>query len=290
MSNNFLIIGIFIVVLLVLAILVGWIFMKVIVPVSEFVGKKLGKKLLTKNWIYFLDISYLVLIVSFATIGFYLYPFSGFQSLKFMIVLLIYTMLIIIETSTYTEFRNRRNISKTSGIIGWIIHREVWKTYIAKRISLFIEQLVHIFYLIVPIYISLLIMSKLRWSDQDYFYSLLFLPIYANAWVYIKFSKENLVKFNSYEILFMRRLIIYTLIIGYSIMESYGKFSQYLTNKNVLSFEYLFVYSAVIVYIAVDRLLKEIVSDVEKFKREKSEKEQLEKEVTRKKRIRRIRA
>lgn len=290
MSNNFLIIGTFIVVLLVLAILAGWFFIKIIVPVCEFLGKEFGKKLSSKNWIYFLDISFFVLIISFTTIGLYLYPFSKYQSFIFMIVLIIYTMLIIIETSTYTEFRNRRNISKESGIIGWIFHREVWKTYIAKRISLFFEQLVHTFYLIVPIYISLLIMSKLKWSDQDYFYSLLFLPIYANLWVYLKLSKQYLVTFNSYKTLFMRRLIIYILIIGYSIMESYGKFSQFLTNKNILSFEYLFVYSAVIVYIAVDRLLKEVVSDLEKFKKEKSEKEKLEEEVIKKKRLRRIRA
>ncbi|MEK5407681.1 hypothetical protein MKX36_17300 [Paenibacillus sp. FSL W8-0439] len=290
MLNNFLIIGIFIVVLIILAIISGLIFMKGIVPFCEFVGKKLAKKLFSKYWIYFFEISFLILIVSFATIGLYLVSFSEYQSLIFIIVLIIFTILIVIETSAYTEFRNRNNISKTSGILGWIVHRAVWKTYIAKRILLFIEQLVHTFYLFIPFYLSLLIMSELKWSDQDYFYSLLFLPIYANAWVYLRFSKKMyIVNFNSYETLFMRRLIIYTLIIGYSIMESYSKFSQYLSNKNILSFEYLFVYSAVIVYIAVDRLLKEIVSDVEKFKKEKSETEKLQKEVVRKRRIRRIR-
>ncbi|MED4954759.1 hypothetical protein ABEO75_23510 [Paenibacillus macerans] len=190
MPKNFLLIGVFIVILLLLLLLFGWFFTKVIVPFCEFVGKKLAKKLLSKNWIYFLDISFIVLIVSFATIGLYLAPFSGYQIIIFMIVILIYTSLIIIETSTYNEFRKRHNISKTSGIIGWIVHRPVWKTYIAKRILLFFEQLAHTFYLIAPLFISYQIMSILKWNDQDYFYSLLFLPIYANVWVYLKFSKK----------------------------------------------------------------------------------------------------
>lgn len=290
MFNNITLIGIFILVLLVLTVLFCLFLLKVIVPICKFIGERLATKLHSKYWIYVLDISFLLLILSFLIIEFYLVSFTGNQSLKYMIVLLIYTILILIEITTYTEFRNRHNISKMSGIIGWIVHRAVWKTYIAKRILLFIEQLVHTFYLIIPLYISLLIMSKLKWSDQDYFYSLLFLPIYANAWVYLKFSRKYLVSFNSYETLFMRRLIIYTLIIGYSIMESYGKFSQYLTNKSTLSIEYLFVYSAVIVYIAVDRLFKEIVSDVEKIKKEKSDMKKIELEVKRKKQLRRFRA
>ncbi|RPK29529.1 hypothetical protein [Paenibacillus xylanexedens] len=278
MLNNFLIIGIFVVVLSILAVIFGLIFMKGIVPFCESVGKKLAKKISSKYWIYFFEILFLSTIVTFAIIGLYLVSFSEYPFI-FVIVLFIFTILIIIETSAYNEFRNKNNISKTSGIIGWIVHRAVWKSYIAKRILLFIEQLAHTFYLIVPFYLSLLIMSELTWSDQDYFYILLFLPIYANIWVYLRFSRKMyIVNFNSYETLFMRRLIIYTLIIGYSIMESYNKFSHYLSNKNILSFEYLFVYSAVIVYIAVDRLLKEIVSDVEKFKKEKSETEKLQKE------------
>ncbi|WP_236414893.1 hypothetical protein, partial [Paenibacillus sp. JJ-223] len=212
MLNNFLIIGIFLVVSSILAVIFGMIFMKGIVPFCEFIGKKLAKKISSKYWIYFFEILFLISIVTFAIIGLYLVSFSEYPFI-FVIVLFIFTILTVIETSAYTEFRNKNNISKTSGIIGWIVHRAVWKTYMAKRILLFIEQLAHTFYLFVPLYLSLLIMSELKWSDQEYFYFLLFLPIYANVWVYLRFSKKMyIVNFNSYETLFMRRLIIYTLI------------------------------------------------------------------------------
>ncbi len=199
--------------------------------------------------------------------------FRNTQSSRYIVMLFIFTFLILIETNTYSEFRIRHNISRQRGIIGWILHRSIWQRYLVRRILLLIEHLVHTYYLFIPLYISLLIMSKLNWSEKDYFYSLLFLPLYSNAWVYIKFNFKS-VKFNSYEVIFMRRSIIYIFIIVYSILDSYGKFTQVLSNSSKnLSFEYVFVYSAVVIYIAIDRLLKELVSDIDKYTKEKKEKE-----------------
>ncbi|QTH40276.1 hypothetical protein J4772_22085 [Cohnella sp. LGH] len=72
----------------------------------------------------------------------------------------------------------------------------------------------------------------------------------------------------------MRRLIVYLIIIVYTIYDTYGKFSQLVSDlASIQSFDTLFIYSAVVIYIAIDRLLKELVSDVDKFQKEKREKE-----------------
>ena len=55
----------------------------------------------------------------------------------------------------------------------------------------------------------------------------------------------------------------------------YKKYNQALyENVDISSFEYLFVYSAAVIYIAIDRLFKEFASDVERYKKERKEKEE----------------
>lgn len=249
----------------------AWSFMKIIVPKCESLGVYLGKRLKAKYWLYVLELLFFILIVVFLVLCFNSITFTDSQSVITFLYFIIFIVLILIETSTYREFRVRNNISKSDGIVGWIIQRTIWESYIAKRLLLFVEQLMHTFYLIIPLYLSLIFMVKLEWAEQHYFISLLFLPIYSNFWVYLKpIWKKYYFKmtFNIYEDIFMRRIIIYFLIIIYAIYEIYGKYNQYISNLDKPTFEYLFIYAAVILYIAIDRLLKEIVSDLDKYKKD----------------------
>jgi hypothetical protein len=261
--------------------------MKVVVPCCDRLGKILARRLLSSRWLYVLEIFFFALIASFIVVSLLFMPRHEEQSIKYLMILLIYVILILVETSTYSEYRKQNGISLTNGIFGWILNRPIWKKYLAKRTLLFIEQLLNTLYLIIALYLSLLFMYKLKWEEQYYFLSLLFLPIYTNMWVYLKLKRKKFyfkITFNNYDSIFMRRFLVYSIIIIYAIFEACGKFNQYMFDKSGITFEYIFIYSAAIVYIAIDRLLKEVVSDLEKFRKEYIGNENIQQE----KRMRRI--
>ncbi|WP_442601800.1 hypothetical protein [Paenibacillus sp. KN14-4R] len=276
MSKNFMFIGVFITILILIAIILSLVFYKVIIPVCERIGKYIARRVHSKWWLYIFEFSFISMLVAliFATI--YFTPLTNANSWKFFVILFLFIMFTIVETTAYIDFRKINKINKSDGIIGWLISLKIWETYILNRTLLFIEQLVNSYFLIVPVFISLLIMTKLDWSNEDFYYSLLLLPVYTNIWVYIKTRRRKFIfqlSFNEYQVIFMRRFIVYLLIIGYTFFEAHNKFIQVLIGKSNMTFEYVFVYSAALIYIAIDRLLKETVSDLEKFKKEKNDKE-----------------
>lgn len=273
--NNFKIIGLTLLTITVLGVIVSVLFLKIIEPICDWVGTYFARRMKSKLWLYILEILF------FATTGSFIYinvlaPIIDQPSELLMVFFFIYILLILIESSAYREYRKMNKTPMTAGITGWLINRTIWKSYFANRIFLFINQLMHTFYLFIPVYISLIFFSVLNWEESHYFYSLLLVPVYSNLWVYLKLNWKKYffkVSFNSYEEIFMRRLVIYLLIIVYALFDINKRFGEYLYKPKELSFEYLFIYAAVVLYIALDRLFKEIVSDVEKFKKDKTSKQ-----------------
>lgn len=271
MTYNLITIGIIIVIISVCAIFFTYIFMKIIFPACEMLGIFIAKKLKSTYWLYIIEFSFFLTLILFLYVNTKYVSFSGTPSLLQLLYCIIFIILIIVEAAIYHKFRNENNLPITAGIIGWITSKAIWKSYIGNRMILFVEQIVHIFYLIVPLYMSMYLIAIFKWETPFYFITLLFLPIYSNIWVYTKFTLKKYyfkVSFGKYEVVFMRRLIIYTFIIIYGFYEVYKRFNQFLTESNEFNFEYLFVSSAVILYIAIDRLMKELVSDADRFKKE----------------------
>ncbi len=272
MTKNLIIIGLIIIILLVLAIIFTYLFMKILLPACEWFGKFISKNLKSIYWLYIIEISFLITLGVFMYANFRLISFSGSTSYLHFVYFVVFAALIIIESSVYHEFRIKNAVSITGGIIGWIKSKTIWKSYIGNRTILFIEHIAHLFYLMVPFYVSLVFISILKWETQFYFIVLILLPIYANIWVYLKIIWKKyyfLIGFGVYEAIFMRRLIVYSFIILYGFFEVYGRFNQFLNGYNNFDFNYLFVSSAVLLYIAIDRLCKELVSDVDRFKQRK---------------------
>ncbi|WP_411347607.1 hypothetical protein [Paenibacillus sp. WLX2291] len=186
MTKNLIVIGIIIGAISILSILFTYIFMKIVLPICESLGVSIAKRLKSTYWLYILELFFFVLMISFLVLSINLGAFSGEISSTLLIYFFVFIILIIIETSAYHEFRRRHSVPVTVGIIGWITHRQIWKSYLAKRFILFLEQLAHIFLLLVPLYLSLYLISIFHWEDKFYFITLLFLPIYSNIWVYVK--------------------------------------------------------------------------------------------------------
>lgn len=247
--------------------------MRVILPACEWFGKFIAMRLKRTYWLYVIECSFFITLSVFLYANLRLISFSGSVSSLHFIYFIVFVALIVIESNVYHEFRRKSDVPVTRGIIAWIKSKTIWKTYIGNRVILFIEQIAHLFYLVVPFYVSLELISILKWETQFYFIVLIILPIYANIWVYLKITWKKYyfsINFGRYEVVFMRRLIVYSLIILYGFFEVYGRYNQFLNESNNLSFGYLFISSAVILYIAIDRSCKELVSDIDRFKKENS--------------------
>lgn len=265
MVKNLMVIGLILLTLSITGLLTYLFLSKLWIPFCDFIGKKIGKALKGKLWLYIIEILMLlgpIVFVYFALIS------IGDQLLKNIVILSFsYLTYILIILSAFHKIKLINMISDKEGITGWIKYKKIWGTYIAKRFFLFTEQLFSFFILLVALYISLLLLFLLRWEINFYFIMLLILPLYANIWVYL----NQRFRLNEYDQIFMRRLIVYLIIIVYTLYDSNLKYQQFLfDSKNYTDFTYLFLYVGVVIYIAIDRFVKEILSDYEKHKKGKN--------------------
>jgi hypothetical protein len=240
---------------------------KLFLPACEIIGRWIGSSLReTKYGVLLLEIIFFM-ILSILPVTLILIPGIERQLLRFFSLLFLILTLLFIEVTAYHKAKqyNLVQLSLIDFIFNWLNSRQVWKTYIGDRVILLFNQLLTTYYLLIALTISLSLFIELTWGDKYYFGLFLLLPVYANIWVYFSFR----LRFNGYDEIFMRRCIVYATIIIYGFYHSYHEFSKYLLK---ITFEFgltdLLMYIAVFIYIAIDRLLKEIFSDYDRKKRE----------------------
>jgi hypothetical protein len=137
--------------------------------------------------------------------------------------------------------------------------------YFVNRFVLFWQELGLSFILIIALSISykFVIWNKTLWADLTLFILMLILPFYSLIWVYWPCKSGNKAEGN------MRRFIVYSLLVVFVLHQAYGYFLNCIhpNSFSMSKLEYIFLYVATIVFIAVDRLIKAVYDDYKDFRK-----------------------
>jgi hypothetical protein len=140
-------------------------------------------------------------------------------------------------------------------------------TYITNRAFLLINQFSSVMSLFVVLVFTYTFFTLLEWPTPYYFVLYIALPVYLSFWVY--FSMEHFkLQFNDENNANVRRFLSYILLAMYTVHDLYGKFyllmnDQKQADSNAISF---FLYSATVIFIALERVLRTWTDDYRKFK------------------------
>lgn len=173
--------------------------------------------------------------------------------------------------ATVHEFK--LNNTEYSSIIGKRVKKmklgaKANQIYLLNRFGLFMQQIPDFFKSLVILQLSFLFLITLKWSPNFYFLSLCFIPLYANYWVY--FVKILTINTKADDV-FIRRAFIYLCLIAVGVYELFTRFENYMYERPLTtSIDVFLLTGSGILYIAIDRVLKEVSSDYLKFKNEQS--------------------
>jgi len=142
------------------------------------------------------------------------------------------------------------------------------RIYIFNRFKIWIYQIQEFMFVFLVFYLSLSFFTYLKWDINTFFLSFSLIPVLGNYWVYYT-SFFNLNR--DQEAVFIRRVFMYFLILLISTVGIYLEYKNVLqSSKTLSSFELFWMTSSVGLYLASDRILKEVVSDYLKFKEKKA--------------------
>lgn len=258
--NNIAAIGLTLIILAILTFILKWLFDKLVIW-GENLATKLKYKLLFRGSVFIAEIILLVIFIVM------LY----FNSRPLIVIPLMAMALIIVIIGAEV----RRERPKSFSLFNLIPAFFKKDTYILNRLLILIEELSSVMTLFVALVITFSFFSTYKWPIQFYFIMFIVLPLYSAFWVYFKFDKYN-IRLNKENSINMRRLVVYTCLAAYIFYDLYTKF-WFLTLEERLpaSDDYIefFFYSATVVFIALERIIKTAVDDYEKYITESSKRQ-----------------
>jgi hypothetical protein len=138
------------------------------------------------------------------------------------------------------------------------------ENYYLNRLILIMDQGSSIIYLTVAILLTYLFIGYLSWPAPLYYLITLVIPMYLNLWIYFTYKLKVRVDAHTVNI---RRLISYSILTIFIVSENYGRFgSLFFNNPEVqLSETNFFAQSAIVIFFAVERLLKLLTEDYKCF-------------------------
>ncbi|MFD7523868.1 hypothetical protein [Paenibacillus chitinolyticus] len=265
MLGNFFMIVVLLVAYFLLDFSMRFFFKKVISPIANYVGGGIGARLNSKA--LKVSVITLELVTSLFWVFFqiYLYIINDYGRnsnylFKWAIVTFIYLVLIRIY-----EAINKVNPFKlfmTNITIKFL--PTLKKYYILNRMLLLFKQGHDLLKTLVILFLSLTFLISMKWPTNVYFSGFLFLPIYANYWVY--FTKILTVNKNK-EAVTIRRSLIYFILLSFVVFESFIRFQDFMSETITKPIDVnLFILTVSgVIYIALDRFLKEQTSDYLEF-------------------------
>jgi hypothetical protein len=245
-------------------------FDRVLLPACLIVGKALGRMLnkfgTTTLRLIVLELLLILGFVLFLLFNIYKFPVSDSNPLKQLTLFFLFTVFTLIDSIAYREIKQES--PKAISMISWMSGKAIWRSYIGNRFILIIQQLFSTYWLFIALVVSISFFTSFTWSDRNYYYLFLLLPFYTSIWVYFSFKIKKSI-YNDYDVIFMRRLLVYLAIICYAIYESYSRFNDFLLDiPTTIDVNDLFLYVASFIFIAMDRMLKELVNDYERKRKE----------------------
>lgn len=255
----------------------NYVFDKWFLPLSERIGIGLGKRIKALWLVTLIEATSLLLPFVYILALITTYFSTGYGRSHFVIYFIISTIVFLcwtfIATSTYIEFKKLNPQYKSSFIL-WLKKLfkmlkldQLKKFYIINRFILLMEQMSDFLKAITILYLSLILLVSLKWSDNYYFLMLCFVPLYGNYWVYyVKVATVNSKK----DEVFIRRVVMYTIMMAFAVYELFSTFRAFVSaTENSDVYAFLLAGSAVL-YVALDRILKEVTVDYLGFKNEQN--------------------
>lgn len=137
------------------------------------------------------------------------------------------------------------------------------RVYVFSRLFLLIRELITFFTPMTFITIFLIMLTYFEWPLWVYFFQYLVFPIILNVWVYFLYLKKSK---GTTERANIRRTISYLLALSFSIIEGYSRFCSLHGIPFPISYDnFTFFSISSLIFIALDRLLKAVTEDYEKF-------------------------
>lgn len=238
--------------------------------ILEKAGKTVALHLKSKYWIKIIDVLYLLFMTVFL--------FTSVNILNIhkeewiIIIFMLYAIGLVFFNSIINELY-KSNPDYTN-LLQLISHKINHNNYFVDRVFLFFNQFLDMFFLIAAIRLTLIFITYLKWSSEVYFVSLVIIPIYISIWVYctIEFDLKSKLKIRlklhlTPKMIAIRKIILYFWILVFIVSDLYHKFSFFLYNNKLPSFDgYTLVYFSILIYFAMERLIKELIADYKYFK------------------------
>lgn len=252
----------------------NFMFDKWFVTLSESIGKLIGSKIKNKWLVTLIEVITLLLPLIFLIAQIVIYIITSYGENDFMIYwfvsIVVFFLGIFISISTVAEFE-RLHPKYNSSVSTWLNNQimmlklnRLRNIYFINRAELLMEQMPDFLKAILILQVSLFLLINLNWTDDYYFLTVCFIPFYANYWVYyIKVLTVN----PKQEDVFIRRVVMYILMMAVATYELFSRFQSYINEVEVANDIQVFLLAgSAVLYIALDRILKEVTVDYVKFK------------------------
>lgn len=269
--KNFTIICLTLISMYLILYILAWLLRSIIGYIEKYTKFITNMFILKIKWKYllpFCEVNILIIpIVILIISNKYLGEFSLFV---FSFYLLILSSIII-----YIRKERGNTLSLLNNIFLKINKKK--DNYFINRINLLFEQGLSIMILISAYMFTLVFSTKLEWPLPLQYFAFASLAIYLIIWIYFScrfFSwKIFLCKFkiNDKPIINIRRIIVYTLLAVYLVVDCYSKFNSIVTYNTSLKLDLnnLFGYIISVSFIALDRVMKSIIDDSKDFEKDK---------------------
>ncbi|CAH0122598.1 hypothetical protein PAE9249_05170 [Paenibacillus sp. CECT 9249] len=274
--------NILIIICVITAMVLSWLilnlfFTKFFFPNAERLGKSIGTK--TNNKVIILIIEILTLLLPFIYIigQILLYFITNFWKGNFLFYWFISTIIFLgclfIFSSAFVEYKKLHPdyeppiISRLKVWTAELKLNRLKRFYLINRIGLLIQQIPDFLKAVTILYLSLILLTSLEWSENFYFLSFCLIPLYANYWVY--YIKILTINTNQKEV-FVRRAVMYMIMMAFATYELFTRYQDYIYERTgSTDFRVLLLAGSGVLYIALDRILKEVTVDYLNFKKEK---------------------
>lgn len=253
MLQNLLIVALAVVCFAILGFIVNFIFNKVFIPATDLLGELLTPYFNSKARLLLIEFFLLILLLLFITSiifnASHSLPKSGDKILPLAILFLTFSRIGSVIAINVRELPPQK-----FSIITSVNNKIIFQTAVFRNLVFFLEQALSILFVIVALFISLTLLAALEWSENVYFIAFLFIPIYANYWIYVTIS----FKFQPAKVIVCRRSLMYALLLVVTIWQAYRQFQLSIHDQTFsLAFEDLFVYLSAAIFASLDKLLKE---------------------------------
>lgn len=148
----------------------------------------------------------------------------------------------------------------------FVLYKQPVIQYTIKVCKQIINQFFSLNIILIVLYIIFTIVKTPNIPDEIYFYIFLSIPVIANTWIYFVYGKG---KPRNSEDESVRRIICYIIIIILLFSDSRTKFLEFTAHGKVNTTTNVLVSGVVtVLFIGMDRILKVIIEDYDKFKKQ----------------------